>query len=210
MKDAWADYHQDMNAELFEKWFDGQLLPALARTFPGESCVIVMDNAPYHSRLKHLTPSMNMRKDRIVEIMQHHRLAVPLKNNGDVAKKTVLLQAWAQAGIPKVYQLDCDAAKAGHEVLRLPPYWCIFNPIENVWSWVKGTLRTQNASLKASGASLLYQIREVVSSMPQHFWANYCRKARREEDTHMRAPRIEPFIINTEGDSDDSDYSENE
>lgn len=38
------DYHNDMNGELFEKWFKEQLLPNLK-----EPCAIVMDNASYHS-----------------------------------------------------------------------------------------------------------------------------------------------------------------
>lgn len=40
-----ADYHQDMNAEYFEKWFVEQLLVSLE-----EPSVIIIDNAKYHSR----------------------------------------------------------------------------------------------------------------------------------------------------------------
>jgi hypothetical protein len=38
-----ADYHDEMNSERFEKWFQDQLLPNIR---PGS----VMDNAAYHSR----------------------------------------------------------------------------------------------------------------------------------------------------------------
>lgn len=40
------DYHGDMCKELFEKWFKNDLLPNLPKSEP---CVIVMDNAKYHS-----------------------------------------------------------------------------------------------------------------------------------------------------------------
>ncbi|KAH8027924.1 hypothetical protein HPB51_011154 [Rhipicephalus microplus] len=33
-----------------------------------------------------------------------------------------------------VYRIDTLAATHGHEVLRVPPYHCEFNPIELVWS----------------------------------------------------------------------------
>ena len=43
MKGSSADYHQEMNAVNFEKWFEDKLLPALPA-----SSLIVMDNASYH------------------------------------------------------------------------------------------------------------------------------------------------------------------
>ncbi|XP_065907038.1 uncharacterized protein [Dysidea avara] len=52
-KDGWipsekgsaADYHQEMTAENFERWFQERLLPALPA-----NCLIVLDNGSYHSR----------------------------------------------------------------------------------------------------------------------------------------------------------------
>ena len=42
-----ADYHSNMSADKFEKWFAEQLLPNIAA-----NSVIIMDNASYHSRQK--------------------------------------------------------------------------------------------------------------------------------------------------------------
>ena len=42
-KGSAADYHQEMNAENSERWFQEKLLPALPA-----NCLIVMDNASYH------------------------------------------------------------------------------------------------------------------------------------------------------------------
>ena len=42
-KGSVADYHQEMNQENFERWFQEKLLPALPT-----NCLIVMDNASYH------------------------------------------------------------------------------------------------------------------------------------------------------------------
>ena len=40
-----ADYHSNMTADKFERWFELQLLPNIAA-----NSVIIMDNASYHSR----------------------------------------------------------------------------------------------------------------------------------------------------------------
>lgn len=54
-----GDYHEDMNAEVFEEWFENIL-----QKIEPES-VIVMDNAPYHSRRKEQIPTMAWRKNKI-------------------------------------------------------------------------------------------------------------------------------------------------
>jgi hypothetical protein len=41
-----------------------------------------------------------------------------------------------------------QANKAGHVVARLPPYHCILNPIELVWSQVKGYIARHNKTFK--------------------------------------------------------------
>lgn len=43
-----GDYHGQMNAELFQKWFREKLMPNI----PVNS-IIIMDNAPYHNTLSH-------------------------------------------------------------------------------------------------------------------------------------------------------------
>ena len=50
-----------MNAELFMSWFI-QLLEGL-----GQACIIVMDNAPYHSVVKDKAPTTANRKNEIIE-----------------------------------------------------------------------------------------------------------------------------------------------
>ena len=46
--ESYANYHDDMNAEVFEKWFANTLIPNLPKD---RKVVIVMDNAKYHSLL---------------------------------------------------------------------------------------------------------------------------------------------------------------
>ena len=52
IKQAFADYHQNMDAVTFETWIQKQLIPALKEkeAITGRRQVLVMDNASYHSR----------------------------------------------------------------------------------------------------------------------------------------------------------------
>ena len=60
-KKATGDYHDEMTSEHFEQWFHDSLMPNI----PANS-LIVMDNAPYHSRRLEPVPTMSSRK----QIMQ--------------------------------------------------------------------------------------------------------------------------------------------
>ena len=60
-----ADYHEDMTADLFEKWFSEQLLPNI----PPNS-VIVLDNASYHSRILNKIPNSGTKKEDILNFMR--------------------------------------------------------------------------------------------------------------------------------------------
>nr|CAH7758572.1 unnamed protein product [Callosobruchus chinensis] len=61
-----ADYRQDMTANLFEKWFVEQLIPNIP-----QNSVVVMDNAPYHSRQLHKIPSTATKKEDIISFMRN-------------------------------------------------------------------------------------------------------------------------------------------
>lgn len=65
IKQSSADYHEDMTAELFEKWATQQLLPNIK-----PNTVIVMDNASYHSRLHNKIPNTSTKKEDIIKFME--------------------------------------------------------------------------------------------------------------------------------------------
>lgn len=45
-----GDYHKTMDSALFEKWLL-KILPAIVKAANGRQPVLVLDNAPYHSKL---------------------------------------------------------------------------------------------------------------------------------------------------------------
>ena len=43
-----ADYHASFNRTNYLDWFSTKLIPAINTAFPGQRCVIILDNASYH------------------------------------------------------------------------------------------------------------------------------------------------------------------
>ena len=46
------------------------------------------------------------------------------------------------------YVCDRMALEQGFVVVRLPPYHCIFNPIELIWAWINGKVAKENETFK--------------------------------------------------------------
>lgn len=109
-----------MNAKVYNKWFL-QLLNHLE-----EPSIIVMDNALYHSTLAENYPKSNSRKSYVQKWLKDKN--IPYSNLKTLAElkmkvKNIILRE-------KSYLLDELALEKGHEVIRLPPYHCQYNPIE--------------------------------------------------------------------------------
>ena len=47
-----------------------------------------------------------------------------------------------------MYELDVLANEMGHEVIRLPPYHCQYNPIELLWAQIKKGVANRNKTFK--------------------------------------------------------------
>ena len=59
LSESYADYHGNMNGDVFEDWLENFLLKNLPQN---RKVLIVMDSAKYLSRLSEKTPTMNMKK----------------------------------------------------------------------------------------------------------------------------------------------------
>ncbi|XP_077491754.1 uncharacterized protein LOC144102333 [Amblyomma americanum] len=130
-----AEYHSEMDGNYFEKWFTDKLLPNI----PANS-IVVIDSAPYHSVAPEKAPTKSMRKvDNQLWLIKK---GVPWSQDMVRAELRELSQ---KANTPSVvYRIDTLAATHGHEVLRLPPYHCEFNPTEFVPSQVKEYVASRN------------------------------------------------------------------
>ena len=68
---ASPDYHQDMNSDVFESWLEKQLLPNLP-----QKCVLIIDNASYHSRQEVKVPTQDTKKAEILEFMMKKNIPI--------------------------------------------------------------------------------------------------------------------------------------
>lgn len=195
IKDASLDYHDDMDSCLFESWFEKTLLPKLPK-----NSVIVMDNASYHSRLIKQRPNTSWNKSQIQQFLYEEDLYFE-----ETYTKKQLLEVTQIKQFQKEYVVDDCALNNGHTVLRLPPYFCILNPIELIWAQLKGNIRRKNVAPKLSSA-VLQLIAEEVKNITSTSWKNAIEHVIGVENEYAKyLPTLTNLIITLDNTSDDSD-----
>ncbi|XP_063390348.1 uncharacterized protein LOC134675930 [Cydia fagiglandana] len=190
IKTCSADYHEDMTANLYEKWFQEQLLPNL----PPNS-VIVLDNASYHSRQAEKIPNTSSRKADIITFLQERNQIIPPK-----IKKKALLDRVQSLKPEKKMVIDELAKESGHTVLRLPPYYCQFNPIELVWSELKQRIRRNNTQPQLN-SNVVELVREETMKIANNVWTACFSHVEGIENTFILQDQ-QRFVINVTESSD--------
>ena len=109
-----------MEGKIFEEWFEITLISALK-----PNSVIVFDNAKYHSRQLYKIPNKSFTKLELQNFLMDYDLYYM-----DSYTKAQLMEVLHTKKFEKEYVTDSIAERYGHTVLRLPPYYCIFNLIE--------------------------------------------------------------------------------
>ncbi|XP_022161573.1 uncharacterized protein LOC111027488 [Myzus persicae] len=114
-----------MNGDSFRDWMEG-VLPRLK-----DNCVIVMDNAPYHSVKKEKCPTTQWRKSDIIDW---------LTSKGEVIDNSMIIPELLKVvkQLKPLYSTYViDEMEQNKVVLRLPPYHCELNPIELAYHTTK-------------------------------------------------------------------------
>jgi len=123
-----GDYHGQMNADLFEKWFKEKLLPNI----PSESNII-MDNASYHNLLsENSPPTCVSAKEKIKAWLDLKKITY-----SDDCLKAELVEILKKEQPEPIYLLDELAIQKGHQIIRTPPYHPELQPIEICWGVLK-------------------------------------------------------------------------
>ncbi|CAG2202885.1 unnamed protein product [Mytilus edulis] len=128
-----------------------------------------MDNASYHSVRVEGTkpPTSNSRKGDMVDFLNKLGVEFDMKKT-----KPKIYEIIKSKKIDPVYKVDEFLKKKGHEVLRLPPYHCEFNPIELIWGNLKGFVGQENSTFKQNDVkSLIQKGFEQINSTT---WFNSC------------------------------------
>ncbi|XP_050500852.1 uncharacterized protein LOC126880830 [Diabrotica virgifera virgifera] len=186
-----------MTSSLFKEWFEKKVLPNL----PPKS-VIVMDNATYHSEQIKKIPGVGSTKKQISDFLYGNDLYFE-----ETYTKKEMLKVFHTKVFEKQFVIDELAKRDGHNVLRLLPYYCVFNPIELIWRQLKESLRRNNCCPKFSSESVSHVVEEIKKISPT-LWQNCVSDVIKTED-HYRTltSHIKPIIITLDNDSseDDSD-----
>lgn len=70
----------------------------------------------------------------------------------------------------------------GHEVVRLPPYHCEYNPIELIWAQVKGQVAAKNFTFKMKNVEDL--VNKALDDVTMTDWkkcSDHCNKIQEED-----------------------------
>lgn len=201
-----GDYHNQMNFENYEKWLRCKLIPNLE-----PNSVLVIDNASYHSNVSSPAPTSSSRKQVMIDWLLEHNII----HSPSMLKPALYELILQNKERFKQYKVDNILKEYGHSVLRLPPYHPTFNPIENIWSIVKGYVAKRNISLNMQ--SIMALTKERMETITKEEWQNVCRHVEVEENQYRcRDPHIDSltenfnFVINTYDEtSDESDFEEN-
>ena len=183
-----VDYHEEMTGDIFINWLK-KILPLLL-----PNSVIIMDNAPYHSVKLDCVPMKQWLKNDIIEWMD----AKGIEHRNDMVKDELIHQIKA-ANIDRKYDkfvVDSLAEQAGHKVLRFLSYHCVLNPIESVWSQVKGHIARNNKTFKLCEVrGLLHDgIKLVTSDM----WWSFIHSVEKEEQKFWKSDDLcDRVIINS-------------
>lgn len=192
-----ADFHAEMDGETYEKWFLEQLVPNVPA-----GTVVVIDNAPYHTRKVEKIPTTKTKKEDIKNWLTGKQIVFPQ----DSLKKELLAKVKEIKHLYSLNVVDEMAKTHNLEILRLPPYHCELNPIELVWSQVKRHVAVNNKTYNVKLIKPL--IEDAFKAVTKEQWKKYCDHVEGIENEMWRIDNlqddVEPFIINLSGSSSDS------
>lgn len=195
-----GDYHDEMNFGNFSKWMQEKVIPNLP-----PNCLLVMDNAPYHSVQVNKAPTTASRKLDIMVWLDSNNIAY----EHEMTKSELLQLVRTRRPSPKYY-IDGVLEKHGHEVVRLPPYHCELNAIEFVWNMVKRRVAEKNVVQHAADIEQLAT--NAINSITAEEWRKAILHVRETEKQYWESDIImehemEQIVVQLGGEesSDDSD-----
>lgn len=195
-----GDYHKEMNSAHFEEWVVQKLIPKLPK-----NAVLVMDNAPYHSRRKVKVPTSSSKKCEMIKWLNEHKIAV----EENKPTKSILYKKYILPNKSKYLQFAVDELmnEQGYKILRLPPYHCELNPIELIWAQLKGNVAKRNTTFKLSNVKTL--VLEEFAKITSEHWKSAINHVIKIEDKYsselhdLNVNFVKPLIISLESESDD-------
>jgi len=168
--------NDEMNDDTFYEWFCG-VLPRL-----NDNCIIVMDNASYHSVKKDPIPTMDWKKDDVIEWLLSKNCVI----DRPMIKCELMEMVDKITPLYDKYLIDEEALKTKKVVLRIPPYHNELNPFELVWSVVKNHVKKNNL------------LNDGVQRVTPDMWADFVSQTIKEEDKLYNIEYISDELLDAE------------
>ncbi|XP_060867881.1 uncharacterized protein LOC132943093 [Metopolophium dirhodum] len=171
-----------MNDDTFYEWFCG-VLPRL-----NDNCIIVIDNASYHSVKKDPIPTMDWNKDNVIEWL--------LSKNYVIDRPMVMCELMEMVNkigpLYDKYLIDEEALKTKKVVLRIPPYHSELNPFELAWSVVKNHVKKNKLT------DIQKLLNDGVQRVTPDMWADFVSQTIKEEDKLYNIDFISDELLDAE------------
>jgi len=183
-KNKTRDYHNEINSEIFNNWMES-VLPRLK-----EKCVIIMDNASYHSLKIDKAPTAKTEKANIIKW---------LKDKNEIIDRPMVIPQLLEI-VKRVkhdkYVVDELAKQYDSIILRLPPYHCELNPMDLAWSSVKNFVTANNTTYKLTDVEKL--LIEGVERVKPNIWKDFISQTKKEEDKFWKIDFIVDDVLSAE------------
>lgn len=212
IKDKFADYHDNINGEIFLNLFKNRIIDNLEK-----KSLIIMDNASYHSYYKDKS-YFNPKTANKTEIIDFLKSKGKIYFDSNVLKKFLVEEALKFWEKPQ-NDIEKIAEKNGHKILYLPPYHPEYNPIEYVWAKMKNFIADNPTySVKEITKIQLFYAKSLINSIfcerifrrvqnDMFDDLNYLQDPSLDYYKEMKATNIKmEYDINTE--TDDSDFED--
>ena len=105
------------------------------------------------------------------------------------SKKETLLAVITLNKLQPVYAVERLCQHHGVEVLRIPPYHCVLNPIELAWSQLKETVRKRNTK-PSDPSSVVGHVRNVADLVTSDMWKKFVNHVKKCENEMRYCSRI--------------------
>ncbi|KAK6046892.1 hypothetical protein COOONC_15603 [Cooperia oncophora] len=174
--------HRAMDHAVFEDWLRSSV-PLMKDFAAGRNVTLVMDNAPYHTRVLEKVPSRRSAVSEIIEYLTSHGVEVAIDSTRDslLEELDYFVASRGGAAALRCYAAEKICEDMGVNLLRLPPFHCYFNPVELCWSHLKHHLnkmgRPTDRLETVKGRAV-----EIMGAVTRRLCEGWCREAQREED----------------------------
>ncbi|XP_026815585.1 uncharacterized protein LOC113555472 [Rhopalosiphum maidis] len=191
-----SDCHNAIiNGDTFHDWFTS-ILPLLKF-----NAVIVMDDAPYHSKKIYSCPTFSWKNQDIINWLEARGEIIDLP----LVKQQLLQKVDKLKPLFDSCVIDDVARDDNKIVLRLPPYHDELNPMKLAWSAINNHVQMCRATNKQMDVQRL--LNEGLERVTPIMWINFDNRVKEVEDKFWKIDFMSDELLDNEPATEASDVN---